>query len=142
MNFRPFAQAISILALLLCVTACSTAVDKTKPNIILIYTDDQGYGDSSLLNSNSKFKTPSIDRIGSEGIIFTDGHCSDTVCSPSRYSLLTGRYSWRTYLKKGVINSTGKPMITSDRTTLASLLKRNGYQTAMSGKWHMGMVFQ
>ena len=116
-------------------------VTAAKPNIILIYTDDQGYGDSSLLNPESKFKTPHIDSIGQEGIIFTDGHSSDTVCSPSRYSLLTGRYSWRTYLKKGVISSTGEPLIKNDRTTIASILKRNGYNTAMVGKWHMGMKF-
>ncbi len=112
-----------------------------KPNVIIFYTDDQGYGDCSLLNSQSKFQTPNMDRIGREGIVYTDGHSSDTVCSPSRYSLITGRYSWRTYLKKGVIGSAAKPMIDNDRTTLAGLFKRNGYQTAMVGKWHMGMTF-
>ena len=75
---------------------------KENPNIIIIYTDDQGYGDSSLLNPNSKFQTPNIDRIGKEGITFTDAHSPDTVCTPSRYGLLTGRYSWRTQLKRGV----------------------------------------
>ena len=62
---------------------------KENPNIIIIYTDDQGYGDSSLLNPNSKFQTPNIDRIGKEGITFTDAHSPDTVCTPSRYGLLT-----------------------------------------------------
>ncbi len=112
-----------------------------KPNVVIIYTDDQGYGDSSLLNPDSKFKTPNIDRLGKEGIVFTDGHSSNTVCTPSRYALLTGRYSWRTYLKKGVIGSDGKPLITNDRSTLATLMKRNGYNTAMVGKWHLGMKF-
>lgn len=119
----------------------SIASAAEKPNIIIIYTDDQGYGDSSLLNTDSKFKTPNIDSIGRDGIVFTDGHSSDTVCSPSRYSLITGRYSWRTYLKKGVIGSADRPMITNDRTTIASFLRRNGYNTAISGKWHMGMTF-
>jgi arylsulfatase A len=112
-----------------------------KPNVIIIYTDDQGYGDCSLLNPESKFKTPSIDRIGEGGIVFTDGHCSNTVCTPSRYGLLTGRYSWRTYLKKGVLGSAAKPLIANDRATVATLMKRNGYNTAMVGKWHLGMDF-
>ena len=72
-----------------------------QPNVIVIYTDDQGYGDASCLNSESKFQTPSIDRLAREGMTFTDGHCSDTVCTPSRYGLLTGRYSWRTGTEKG-----------------------------------------
>jgi len=131
---------MSVLLVALYCFSCATAIEK-KPNIIIIYTDDQGYGDSSLLNAKSKFKTPAIDRIGQEGIIFTDGHSSNTVCTPSRYALLTGRYSWRTYLKKGVISSPGKPLIDNKRSTLATLLKRNGYNTAMVGKWHLGMNF-
>ena len=64
-----------------------------KPNIVLIYTDDQGYGDASGLNPESKFKTPNLDRLTNEGMTFTDAHCTDTVCTPSRYGLLTGRYA-------------------------------------------------
>ena len=112
-----------------------------RPNILLIYTDDQGYGDVSALNPDAKFPTPNIDRLAREGVIFTDGHCSDTVCTPSRYGLLTGRYSWRTRLKRGVMGAEGQCLIADNRTTLASFLRDNGYQTAMVGKWHLGMTF-
>jgi arylsulfatase A len=112
------------------------------PNILIIYTDDQGYGDVSALNPNAKFRTPNIDRIANEGLVFTDGHSSDAVCSPSRYSLLTGRYSWRTSLKKGVLGADGPCLIEKDRMTIASLLKDNGYNTGMVGKWHLQMEFE
>jgi arylsulfatase A len=111
------------------------------PNIILIYTDDQGYGDFSLLNPKSKFKTPNLDRLAKEGMVFTDGHSSDTVCTPSRYGLLTGRYSWRTTLKRGVFGAEKECLIKDDRVTIASLLREKGYSTAMVGKWHLGMDF-
>nr|WP_292961092.1 MULTISPECIES: sulfatase-like hydrolase/transferase [unclassified Allomuricauda] len=111
------------------------------PNIVIIYTDDQGYGDVGALNPEAKFETPNIDKIANEGIIFTDGHSSDAVCTPSRYSMLTGRYSWRTSLKKGVLRADGPCLIEKDRMTIASLLKDNGYNTAMVGKWHLQMDF-
>jgi arylsulfatase A len=112
-----------------------------RPNVVLIYTDDQGFGDVSKLNANAKFITPNLDRLAAEGITFTNGHCSDTVCTPSRYGLLTGRYSWRTRLKTGVMNAEGECLIQEGRTTMASLLRDNGYHTAMVGKWHLGMTF-
>ncbi len=111
------------------------------PTIVLIYTDDQGYGDVSALNSEAKFSTPHIDRIAREGMIFSDGHSSDGVCTPSRYSLLTGRYSWRTSLKQGVVGAEGACLIEEDRMTLASLLRKHGYHTGMVGKWHLNMDF-
>lgn len=113
-----------------------------KPNIMIIYTDDQGYGDVSALNPNAKFKTPNIDRIANEGVVFTDGHSSDAVCTPSRYSLLTGRYSWRTSLKQNVLRADGPCLIEKDRMTIASLLREQGYNTAMIGKWHLQMEFE
>jgi len=112
-----------------------------RPNIIVIYTDDQGFGDASCLNPGAKFKTPNLDRLAAEGIAFTNGHCSDTVCTPSRYGLLTGRYSWRTTKKTGVFGAEMGCLITDERMTLASMLRDSGYHTAMVGKWHLGMDF-
>lgn len=117
-----------------------TAV-QNKPNIVLIYTDDQGFGDVSALNNAAKFKTPNFDRIAKEGISFSHGHSADAICTPSRYALLTGRYPWRTRMKKGVLGAEARCLIADGRMTLASMLKANGYQTAMVGKWHLGMDF-
>lgn len=112
-----------------------------KPNIVVIYTDDQGFGDVSALNDNSKFQTPNFDRIAKEGISFTHGHSADSICTPSRYALLTGRYPWRTKMKRGVLGAEAKCLIVDGRMTLASMLKSSGYNTAMVGKWHLGMDF-
>ncbi|MCG6158028.1 sulfatase family protein [Rubinisphaera margarita] len=111
------------------------------PNVLIIYTDDQGYGDASCLNDESKFQTPGLDRLAREGMTLTNGHCSDTVCTPSRYGLLAGRYSWRTTLKSGVFGAEEPCLLPDDRVNLASLLKENGYRTGMVGKWHLGMDF-
>ena len=128
------------LALFLSITVLASA-ETPKPNIIVIYTDDQGYGDVSALNPEAKFQTPHMDRLAKEGIAFTNGHSADSVCTPSRYALLTGRYPWRTTRKEGVLGSEATCMIPDERMTLASMLKANGYNTAMVGKWHLGMDF-
>ena len=112
-----------------------------RPNIVLIYTDDQGYGDASCLNPESRFSTPNIDRLAREGLTFSDAHSSDTVCTPSRYGLLTGRYAWRTTLKRGVYGSEKECLIADRRMTISSLLGDHGYATAIVGKWHLGMDF-
>ncbi len=119
----------------------STAVSAAPPNIVLIYTDDQGFGDIAAFNPEAKFATPNLDRLANEGIAFTHAHSADSVCTPSRYGLLTGRYSWRTHLKRGVFGAEAKCLIAPGRLTLPSLLKQHGYHTAMVGKWHLGMDF-
>ncbi|MCA9190493.1 MAG: arylsulfatase [Planctomycetales bacterium] len=116
-------------------------VSAERPNILLIYTDDQGFGDVSYQNAQCKFQTPNMDRLAREGLAFLDAHCSDTVCTPSRYGLLTGRYAWRTRLKSGVFGAEAACLISDQRMTIASMLQSAGYQTAMVGKWHLGMDF-
>lgn len=113
-----------------------------QPNIIIILADDQGFGDVSALNPGSKIPTPHIDRIAKEGMIFSDAHTSSSVCTPTRYSLLTGRYHWRTHLQKGVLGGFSPPLIAPDRLTIAGLLKDKGYYTACVGKWHLGFDWQ
>lgn len=109
-----------------------------KPNIIYILTDDLGYGDVSCFNPQGQIKTVSIDRIAAEGMKFTDAHSSSAVCTPSRYSILTGRYCWRTSLKSNVLDGDSKALIEENRLTVADVLKHAGYSTAVIGKWHLG----
>lgn len=111
-----------------------------KPNIIVILADDLGWGDVSCNQpDDGKVLTPAIDRLAEEGIRFTNAHAPHSVCTPTRYSLLTGRYCWRTYLKEGVLPGYAKPLIPPTRTTIASMLKEQGYATAAYGKWHIGL---
>jgi arylsulfatase A len=110
-----------------------------KPNIVIIYADDLGYGDIQSYNpERGKIPTPNVDRLVSEGMRFTDAHSSSGVCSPSRYTLLTGRYHWRTRLQNGIVGRWGPPVIPPDRLTIAGLAKQADYNTGCIGKWHLG----
>lgn len=110
----------------------------TKPNIIYILVDDMGVGDLSCLNPDSKIRTSHLDQLAASGMVFNDAHASSAVCTPSRYSILTGRYNWRSRLKNGVLGGYSPHLIEDGRMTVASFLKNQGYHTAMIGKWHLG----
>src|SRR6478609_2306969 len=115
------------------------AVAADKPNIVLILADDLGYGDVSCYNPDSKIATPRIDALAAQGTRFVDAHTPCSVCSPTRYGLLTGRYCWRTRLKSGVLNGYSHALIEPGRATLATLTAAAGYRTACFGKWHLGL---
>lgn len=110
-----------------------------KPNIVYILADDLGYGDVSCYNPDGKIKTPNIDRLAGEGMRFTDAHSPSSVCTPTRYALLTGQYPWRSRLPQGVLRGYGRALIPSNRQTVARLLHEQGYHTAAIGKWHLGL---
>ncbi len=110
------------------------------PNIVYILADDMGYGDVQCLNpERGKIKTPHMDKVAAEGMTFTDAHTTSSVCTPTRYGILTGRYNWRTWKQEHVLDGYDLPLIPTDRMTVPSFLKENGYATAMIGKWHLGL---
>lgn len=113
----------------------------SRPNIVLILADDLGYGDVSAYNPKSKIITPNLDRLAEAGIRFTDAHAPSSVCSPTRYAILTGRLAWRSPLKSGVLSPWGAPIINEDRPTVPGFLRQNGYRTAAIGKWHLGWTW-
>ncbi|MBB3697210.1 sulfatase-like hydrolase/transferase [Flammeovirga yaeyamensis] len=121
-----------------------TEKDKTKnklPNVLLILADDFGYGDISAHQSDSKIETPALDKLINSGLSFSNAHAASSVCTPSRYSLLTGRYSWRSKLKSGVLFGYDLPLIQNEYT-LGKMFKEKGYATASIGKWHLGLPWQ
>jgi arylsulfatase A len=110
-----------------------------KPNFVFILCDDLGYGDVKCNNPEGKIATPHMDAIAARGVRFTDAHSSSAVCTPTRYGVMTGRYNWRTKLQNGVLGGLSPRLIEPGRMTVASMLKSQGYQTAVVGKWHLGM---
>ncbi len=115
-------------------------VHAATPNIIVILVDDMGYGDLNVYNANAKTTTPNLDALATAGMRFTDAHSPSAVCTPTRYGLLTGRYAWRTRLKRYVLNGGSRRLVSSTRETIGSLLKKKNYRTASIGKWHLGMT--
>ncbi|MFT7033953.1 MAG: arylsulfatase A [Cyclobacteriaceae bacterium] len=139
-------KMIMLISVSLTFVACVNQNKKKPnklPNIVFIMADDMGYGDAGCYNGESFIPTPNIDMLASEGMLFTDAHSPSAVCTPSRYGLLSGRYCWRTRLKRGVILGYDEtPLIEEGRNTLGSLLQESGYRTASIGKWHIGLNWQ
>ncbi len=131
---KPFARILSGLVVAPCLAAA-------PPNVLLIFADDLGFGDVACYNPESKVATPHLDRLANEGLRFTDAHSPSTVCTPSRYSLLTGRMAFRIPFRWVFTGAGGPCLIEEDRLTLPGMLKQHGYRTALFGKWHIGLTF-
>ncbi len=133
---------LKLLTIAFVIYAKSGFAQESPPNIVLLFCDDLGYGDVQVLNpERGKIPTPHIDKLASQGMIFTDAHSGSSVCTPTRYGLLTGRYSWRTTLQSGVVQGFAPNLISEGRTTVADLLKEKGYHTAIIGKWHLNFQY-
>lgn len=133
--------ALAVL-LLLCASPCGLSQSGSAaryPNIVIILADDMGYGDLRSYNPQSMIFTPNMDRLAAEGMRFTDAHSPSSVCTPTRYGLLTGRYAWRGSLKRGVLDGYAPPLIEPRRLTIPLLLRGYGYTSAVIGKWHLGL---
>ena len=134
--------ARSAFLLLAAIFAALPGLSRAKPggpNVLFLLADDMGIGDVSYLNPQSSWQTPHLDRLAREGMVFSDAHSSSGVCTPTRYTLLTGRYSWRGKLKKGVLQGYSPSLVEPGRLTLPGFLRAQGYATAMFGKWHLGV---
>ncbi|WP_395731098.1 sulfatase-like hydrolase/transferase [Prosthecobacter sp.] len=127
----------------LIILCCGSVLAAERPNVLLILADDLGYGDLRCYNEKSKVETPNIDRLAREGMRFTDAHSPATVCTPSRYSLMTGQMAFRVPNGGTVFQGAGGPsLIAPGRLTLPAMLKKQGYATAAVGKWHVGLTFR
>ncbi|MDA1233099.1 MAG: arylsulfatase, partial [Planctomycetota bacterium] len=127
---------LSLLSVLPAAEPTTAGLNPARPNIVILYADDMGFGDLAVQNPASKIPTPNLDRLAAQGTRFTDAHSSSGICTPSRYALLHGRYHWRKF--HGIVNSFDQPILDDERTTLPEMLKTKGYKTACIGKWHLG----
>lgn len=141
-----FAVLLTLIFLGILLISCKTDGKETtqkpdavqKPNIVYILCDDLGFADvNTMAPEYCKLKTPHVDKLASEGITFMNAHSGSSVCTPTRYGLMTGRYAWRSRLQKGVVQANDDPLISEGRLTVASMLKQQGYHTGMVGKWHL-----
>lgn len=132
--------SLSLLTIIVALLSAPSlfAAETNQPNVIVILADDMGIDSVSALNEQMGLKTPAIDQLIREGVSFSDAHSTSGVCSPTRYSLLTGRYSWRSRLKRGIVGKWERPLIEDKRLTLAKMFREQGYDTACIGKWHLG----
>lgn len=111
-----------------------------RPNVLILYADDMGFGDLAIQNSQSKIPTPNLDQLAKQGMRFSDGHSSSGICTPSRYALLTGRYHWRDF--HNIVGVFGSSVFQPEQLTLPKMMQRSGYTTAAIGKWHLGWDWQ
>lgn len=139
---NPSRRAKALIAGLAILISTLAASAGERPNVIVILTDDQGWGDITCYNPESKIVTPNMDRLANEGLRMLNVYTPASVCSPTRYGLLTGRYPWRTWLKEGVLYHFDPSLIRPGRLTLGSLFQNLGYATAAVGKWHLGLDWQ
>jgi arylsulfatase A len=141
-DFTTHNMRIILLVLISFLFSCTQKqklAEPKLPNIVYILADDLGYGDVSIYNPESKIATPHIDKLAGQGMRFTDAHSPSSVCTPTRYAILTGRYPWRTRLPRGVLQGYGQALIEQEETTVAELLRSKGYTTGVVGKWHLGL---
>jgi arylsulfatase A len=137
-------RLVSLLITLSAAAGSSVGAAPTTPNIVVILSDDYGYGSLGAYGADSALvRTPNLDRLAREGRRFTDAYTPSSVCTPTRYALITGRYCWRTALNHGGVANTLDPLlIETTRPTIASLLKKHGYATGFIGKWHLGYLLR
>lgn len=135
LNRRSFCRTLALGSAALGAAAAA----ESRPNIVFVLADDLGWGDLDCYNKLSAVPTPNANRLASQGIRFTDMHSPSAVCTPTRYGILTGRYCWRSRLKKGVLQGYDPSLIEPGRMTVPSMLQARGYYTAGFGKWHLGL---
>jgi arylsulfatase A len=139
MNRQPvWKPLVTILVAAVLVGLGANCAAAAKPNVIVVMADDLGIGDISPTNPACGIKTPHLQAMANEGLTFLDAHTPSSVCTPTRYGLLTGRYNWRSRLARGVLSGTSSHLIPAERPTLGHLMQNAGYHTAMIGKWHLG----